>query len=250
MATETILVVDDNVELLDLLEKQVLKRLGYRARCALDGIQGLEMARQIKPDLIMLDMNLPRMSGMTVLKALRKHNIHVPVIFMTGEGSEYVAIQAFRLGVFDYLTKPFSVSVLEETLNRALQTVRLAREREQLTQSLIAAEAVRQTVTTLAHYINNQLLVANGGLELCQELLCDPGTIDRENMLQILANSQQSVRQIEAVLRVLNRLTNVELTTYHDTISLLDIEAAVQAEFNLLAASPNNAQTIGSNECV
>lgn len=237
MAGETILVIDDSEELLELLEKHILKRLGYQIQSALDGRQGLEKARQIGPDLIMLDMNMPRMSGMAVLDALRQNAISAPVIFMTGEGSEFVAVQAFRLGVFDYLTKPISMKAVEEAVNRALHAIRLAKEAEQLSQTLITAEAVRQTVTTLAHHINNQLMVANGGLELCQELLRESHPVDQEAALQILTNSQKSVRQIEAVLRVMNRLNRVELTTYHDTISMLDIETAVQTELNQMTVA-------------
>jgi DNA-binding response OmpR family regulator len=237
MAGETILVIDDSEELLELLEKHILKRLGYQIQIAIDGRQGLEKAQQIEPDLIMLDMNMPRMSGMAVLDALRQNAISAPVIFMTGEGSEFVAVQAFRLGVFDYLTKPFSIIAVEEAVNRALHAIRLAKEAEQLSQTLITAEAVRQTVATLAHHINNQLMVANGGLELCQELLRESHPVDQKAALQILTNSQKSVRQIEAVLRVMNRLNRVELTTYHDTISMLDIETAVQTELNQMTVA-------------
>jgi DNA-binding response OmpR family regulator len=235
MSDETILVVDDSAELLELLQHHILARMGYRVECALDGRQGLVLAEQIKPDLILLDMNMPRMTGMEVLSALRRREIDAPVIFMTGGGSEYIAVQAFRLGVFDYLTKPFSPKEVQQTIDRALQVNRLAAEKQQLTQTLVAAEAVRQTVATLAHYVNNQLMVANGGLELCQELLQEPAPVDQVVALEILTNSQKSVRQIEAVLRVMNRLTKVELTTYHDTISMLDIETAVQAELTQMA---------------
>jgi len=230
MARETILVVDDDETLCHLLEHHILNRLGYAVKNARDGRQGLQLAQTCKPDLILLDMNMPRMSGMEMLATLRKCNINTPVIFMTGGGSEYVAVQAFRLGVFDYLSKPFSPKEVAESVDRALQVTRLTQEKENLSQALVAAETVRQTVATLAHYLNNQLMVANGGLELCQELLQESVPVDQAAALEILTDSRKSVRRIEAVLRVMNKISHVELTTYHDSISILNIEAAVQQE--------------------
>jgi len=230
MAGETILVVDDDETLSQLLENHILNRLGYAVINALDGRQGLQLAQECQPDLILLDMNMPRMSGMEMLATLRRCNINMPVIFMTGGGSEYIAVQAFRLGVIDYLSKPFSPKEVAECVDRALQVTRLTQEKEKLSQALVAAETVRQTVGTLAHYLNNQLMVANGGLELCQELLQEAAPVDQAAALEILADSRKSVRRIEAVLRVMNKISHVELTTYHDSISILNIEAAVQQE--------------------
>jgi two-component system, NtrC family, sensor kinase len=240
MAGETILVVDDNESLLDLLQKHILGRLGYKVQCAWDGRQGLQLAHEIKPDAILLDMNMPRMSGMEMLSALRYHDINAPVVFMTGSGSEYIAVQAFRLGVFDYLTKPFSPQEVEEAIDRALQVTRLQEEKEELAKSLAAADAGRQMVVTLAHYINNQLMVVNGGLELGEELLQEPILQDPATAVQILLDSRQSVRQIKAVLRVMNNLTKVKLTTYYDKIRMLDIETAVQSELTQMIKSSSN----------
>ena len=106
MSKERILIVDDNEELLNLLD--LLFSNLYDVLKARDGEQGLLMAQRDTPDLILLDMNMPRMTGMEMLAALRETECQVPVIFMTGEGSVYVAVEAFRLGVHDYLTKPFS----------------------------------------------------------------------------------------------------------------------------------------------
>lgn len=230
MAQETILVVDDNEDLLNLLKNHILARLNYHVVCAWDGKQGLQKAQEINPDVILLDINMPRMTGMELLSALRDYDIKAPVVLMTGNGSEHIAVQAFRLGVFDYLTKPFSPNEVADAINRALQVARLTEEKQELMRTLAAADAVRQTVVTLAHYINNQLMVVNGGLELCEDLLQDPLPKDPAASLQILLDSRQGVRQIGAVLAVMKKLTKLELTTYHDKIRMLNIEAAVKAE--------------------
>jgi len=232
MEKETILVVDDNHELTELLT--MLLASTYHVICAYDGYQGMERAQTHKPDLILLDMNMPRMTGIEMLEALRDTDCHAPVIFMTAKGSEYIAVQAFKLGVQDYLSKPFSRVRLEETLDRALHEMRLTREKEQMEKRLAAAEAVRQTVATLAHHINNQLMVIHGGLALLQENA--EWTVKQAGIATpdtIIADSQRSVFHISAVLRVLQRVAKVELTTYHDNTHMVDIDEALEKELRV-----------------
>lgn len=228
MAHETILVVDDSPDMVDFLRKYVLAPQGYRAISATDGQTGLDMAVSQKPDLIMLDMSMPRMTGMEMLTALRQTNCQAPVIFMTLHGSESIAVEAFRLGVRDYLSKPFTAEEAQETVDRALQEKRLAREKEKLTHNLIAAETARQTVVTLSHYINNHLMVLDGSLTLLQETLREMP--DHSTLTGIARNSLDSVAQIAAVIRVLQRITDVKQTTYYGRTRMIDIEAALREE--------------------
>lgn len=232
MEKETILIVDDSLDLVKLLT--LLLSPKYHVIKAYDGYQGLKHAQTYHPDLILLDMNMPRMSGMKMLEALRETNCNAPVVFMTAVGSEHVAIQAFKLGVHDYLPKPFENNILEETLDHALNETRLIRERAQLTKQLAAADTVRQTVTTLAHHINNQLMVIHGGLAILQETaewLQEPNSGTSPN--KIISDSQTSVFRISAVLRVLQRITNIELTTYHDDEQMIDIESLLEKELQV-----------------
>ena len=229
MEKETILVVDDSLELLHLLE--LLLGQTYQVETALDGERGLQSAQLHQPDLIILDMNMPRMGGMEMLSALRETDCQAPVIFMTAASSEYVAVQAFRMGVADYLTKPFSPKVLQAAIDQALDNKRLAKEKERLSQALIAAQATRQTVATLAHYINNHLMVAQGNLSLLDEELCQVNADGHTTKwLEVIRESQKSTRTITAVLRVAQKLMTIDLTNYYGDNSLIDIEAALQEE--------------------
>ncbi len=133
MTEERILVVDDNQEITEFLRDAVLQPLNYKVSCARDGKQGLEKALHEKPDLILLDFNLPELSGIDVLEALRQNDCQSPVILMTSVGSENVAVRAFRLGVRDYIIKPFDVDELTSTIERTLEEGRWHRERERLT---------------------------------------------------------------------------------------------------------------------
>src|SRR5574341_1132989 len=116
-------------------------------------------------------MNMPGLNGFEVLTALRQANCVSPVIFMTVAGSERIAVEAFRLGVRDYLSKPFTEAELRQSIDRALSETRLVCERDRLTRNLVMAEAVRSTIVTLSHYLNNYLTSLNGGLQLLEENL-------------------------------------------------------------------------------
>jgi len=229
MANETILVIDDSDQIREFLIEYVLKPLGYRVSVATDGRAGLEKAIAENPDLIMTDMSMPRMSGLELLSALRESDCQSPVIFMTLHGSEGIAVEAFRLGVRDYLTKPFTIEEAEDAINRALKEVRLEREKEELQRNLIAADTVRQTVVTLSHYINNSLMVLTTGIPMVAQQVYRQLPDDRQ-IQQIFKSLDESTAKIAAVFRVLYNITEVKSTTYLDDTQMINLEEALKTE--------------------
>ncbi len=141
MARETILIVDDSREIVTTLT-DVLRSMGYSILSAYDGQRGLQLALEREPDLILLDWNLPELSGYQVLYTLRKEGNKTPVVLMTLYGSESVAVEAFRLGVHDYLVKPFRVPDILATIERTLTEDHRRQERERISEQL--EEANRQ----------------------------------------------------------------------------------------------------------
>lgn len=117
---ERILVVDDSRETVRHLAETLLPTFGFNSSYALDGRAALEKIRTESPDLVMLDLNLPHMTGIDVLQALALETHRPPVVLMTGGGSEQSAVEAFRLGVKDYLVKPFTMDEVLETIQRTL----------------------------------------------------------------------------------------------------------------------------------
>jgi DNA-binding response OmpR family regulator len=116
---KTILVVDDDVELSDGL-RVVLERLGHKVIQARDGQQGKQMVYQHRPDLMILDMMMPRMGGYPVLEHFKGKADAPPVIMITAnEGSRHKAYAEY-LGVVDYIRKPFAMERLLEAVNKAL----------------------------------------------------------------------------------------------------------------------------------
>ncbi len=120
MATaKIILVVDDDMELSDGI-RAVLENLGHKVLQARDGIQGKQLVYQHRPDLVILDMMMPRMGGYPVLEHFRGKPDAPPIIMITAnEGSRHKAYAEY-LGVVDYIRKPFAMERLLEAVQRGL----------------------------------------------------------------------------------------------------------------------------------
>ena len=139
MSGERILVVDDGADMREFVIKYVLKPNGYEYLEARDGLEGFEQISAGSPDLVLLDLQMPRLDGIGLLHKMQEHQISIPVVLMTFYGSEEIAIEVFRLGVRDYVMKPFTEDELLGAIERALTLTRLRREREELTERLATA---------------------------------------------------------------------------------------------------------------
>ena len=108
---KTILIVEDEKNIVDILRFN-LQREGYRTWEAYDGEDGLSKAQAEKPDLILLDVMLPKMNGFEVCRALREAGDSVPVIILTAREEETDKVLGLEIGADDYITKPFSMREL------------------------------------------------------------------------------------------------------------------------------------------
>lgn len=115
---KTILIVDDDRELIDGL-RVLLERQGYTVIHAHDGHQGKQMIYNHKPDLVILDMMMPRMGGYPVLEHFRGKDAPPIIMITANEGSRHKAYAEY-LGVVDYIRKPFALERLSEAVNKAL----------------------------------------------------------------------------------------------------------------------------------
>ena len=127
----TILVVDDEKNIVQLA-RLYLNNEGFRVEAAHDGKQALEKAKGLKPDLIVLDIMMPEMDGLTVCKELRKTS-NVPVIILTARGDDIDRIVGLEIGADDYMAKPFNprelVARVKAVLRRSPGRARRARGR-------------------------------------------------------------------------------------------------------------------------
>ena len=110
MSEQVVLVIEDEENLLKAI-KYNLEKDGYKVQSAMDGEQGLELARQMEPSFIILDIMLPKMDGIEVCRILRRES-NVPILMLTAKSEEIDRVVGLELGADDYVTKPFSMREL------------------------------------------------------------------------------------------------------------------------------------------
>jgi two-component system NtrC family sensor kinase len=226
---ERILVVDDSPRIRSALRQVILEPAGYRVLTAHDGQAGLERALRERPDLVLLDVSMPRLSGLEVLEKLHQARFEWPVIVMTMHGSEDVAAQALRLGARDYLRKPFKVEDVLSRVRQALRESDLLRERQALLKrleeanrlltrrvnDLTALSAIGQAVTSVMDLESVLRRVVEASVYLCR---ADEGVlylVDEESgELQITDAQSEGERVADGLrLRVADRVANHVLET-------------------------------------
>jgi len=143
-----ILVVDDEPDIGSLLQ-EILEDEGYRVQVAQSGQAARQAMRAHRPDLVLLDIWMPDVDGITLLKEWSDEaGLPMPVIMMSGHGSVETAVEATRLGAYDFIEKPLSLAKLLVTVERALEAERLLRENQGLRrQSHVSAEPIGKGVT-------------------------------------------------------------------------------------------------------
>jgi DNA-binding NtrC family response regulator len=135
----SILVIEDKDGMRDMLA-QTLEAEGYQVEVAADGLDGAGKAKEKRYDLVLTDLKLPKLSGLEVLSEIKTNDPEAVVIVMTAYGTVENAVEAMKIGAFDFLTKPFDTDHLTVLVKRALENRRLMAEnillREELAQNL------------------------------------------------------------------------------------------------------------------
>ena len=144
-----VLVVEDDPAILETVAYS-LGREGHEVVTAADGLRGLELSREVEPDLIVLDLMLPRMSGSDVFRIVRRER-PVPVLMLTALDSEADTVAGLNLGADDYITKPFSMRELMARVAAALRRDRLSREAVAPVGDVLEGGGVR--LDTVAHEV-------------------------------------------------------------------------------------------------
>ncbi len=171
---KTILLVDDEAGIRKVL-KIALSDMGYTVLTAENGIEALEVFRDVQPPIVLTDIKMPEMDGIELLRRLKQESPETEIIIITGHGDLDLAIKSVKYEATDFVTKPINDEVLEIALSRAHERIEMRRTLQAYTQSLeqmvqeksrqlIEAErlaAVGQTVAGLSHAIKN----ITGGLK-------------------------------------------------------------------------------------
>jgi signal transduction histidine kinase len=158
-----VLIVDDEEAIRDSC-RQVLSKSGHDCHTAVDGIEGLHLAHQLDPDVILLDLMMPGIEGLEVLDQVLKSRPNTVCIVITGYATIESAVDAMKRGAFDFLPKPFTPEELRLIVTRGLEQRRLLQETTALREE---KERMKQYfITIVAHELRSPLLLVRQYLDL------------------------------------------------------------------------------------
>ena len=175
-----ILAVDDERHIVRLIQVN-LERAGYQVITAFDGTEGLKKVETEKPDLVVLDVMMPRMSGLDVCKQLKAKRPSIPIIMLTARGQEVDKVVGLELGADDYVTKPFSIRELLARVKAVLRRAHtLPKEQDSYTFGDVEVNLRSYQVARGGQRVE----LSGKEFELLKHFLCHSGeTLSRDRLL-------------------------------------------------------------------
>lgn len=220
---EQLLVVEDDV-VLQLSLTAVLRREGLTILGARTLAEARMLLMREHPTVVLLDVNLPDGSGFEILEQLRNEPDSPLVIVSTASDSLATAVEALRLGAFDFLTKPINNDLLRAAVGRAVEHYRLRQSAREIERLRAHEEAMRATARAAAHHISQHLTVIMGETQLLQEELADPEA--RSSLERILRATEQAAQTLVDLRSA--RYFVIKEASVPDPI--LDLDAAQEEE--------------------
>jgi two-component system sensor histidine kinase/response regulator len=194
METPTILVIDDDEAMRESCCR-IFGKTEYRVSTAGDGATGLERVRQIKPDIAFVDLKMPDISGMEVIEGIRNIDPTIVSIMITGYPSTEAAVQAMRLGAYDFLPKPFTPQELRAITQTGLQT------RRQALQSAAVQRRKEETKELLISIVSHQLRSPLTAVQAYLDLILGDFATEPDEQQRIL---KQANKRIQSLLEMIN----------------------------------------------
>ena len=206
--SKKILVVEDERNIVDILTFN-LAREGYDTLEALDGAEGLRLALAEDPDLILLDLMLPKMDGFEVCRRLREQGRATPIIMLTAREEETDKVLGLELGADDYITKPFSMrELLARVKSNIRRTDMLAKAAPQSAGNRLELGRIQVDTDTMIVYKDGEALdLTQREYELVKTLAsCRGQAVSRESLMKQVWNFEGFVGDVRAVDVAIRRL--------------------------------------------
>lgn len=224
----TILVIDDEETMRDACQ-QVLSKNGYDTETSADGTDGLRKVRELTPDLVLVDLKMPGISGMEVLEKIGKIDSTIICIVITGYATIESAVEAMKRGAYDFLPKPFTPDELRIIIKRGLEkrklvleSLSLRREKERIEKNFISmvSHELRRPLIDVQEYFEVIRGGITGKLTQQQKEMLEKAS-DQINTLLVLIKDWLDMSRIEAG-RMLENLEPLDLSQIlHETVDLL-----------------------------
>jgi len=228
-----ILIVDDEPINLDFFDV-MLSRLGFQVVMAEDGEEALEMIQQDKPDLIILDNIMPKMTGWELTKILKKSKAYeqfrdIPIIMFSAMDAVKDKIEGFELGIEDYITKPFNFSEVLARIRAVLRNKELAKQVVNRERRIALIESLNQSLLYFTDHLKHPM---DGLLGAAKAL--DSGNSQRVDQFRdlVLKEGGQVLATLEGLRDEIHALKSEGDKIRLDEVSLHDLEERFQKHFN------------------
>ena len=219
---KSIIVIDDDDAVL-LSVYKILSKAGFHVETFEDGLSGLEGVTNLKPDLVVVDLRMPGLSGMEVINRVSEMDPYIIIVVITGYATIDTAVEAIKLGAYDFLPKPFSPDELRVIVNRGLKHRQLLQESHRLE---IERELLkRQFVTLVSHQLKTPLVAIHQYLDTLKQLGDTPDTASRrQNWLE---RCLQRTDEVLAIIKDWLTLSKVECGALTGEILRVDLKPII-----------------------
>jgi two-component system sensor histidine kinase/response regulator len=218
--TSLVLIIDDEAAIRDGC-RQALEKSGYSVLDASDGSEGIRIARDAKPDIALIDLKMPGISGMEIIEILSRDVPDIVLVMITGYATIVSAVEAIQKGTYDYLPKPFSPDQLRSVVRRALEHRNLKIETRQLREEKERME--KSFVTFVSHEMRSPLVVIRQYIEALKAVAAD--RLDRD-MMVIIERCNGRIRDLETLIEHwldISRITEGSLGLKKEPLNLLEL---------------------------
>ena len=253
-----IIVIDDD-PVMRLSCFKILEKIGYEVETYEDGIQGLKRIDERKPDLLVVDLKMPKIGGMEVISRVHKIDPDICIVVITGYATIGTAVEAMKAGAYDFLPKPFTPDELRLIVNRGLERNELAKKSKKLKEEKENLE--RRFITFVSHQLQSPLVAVQQYLEVLNHLKDTPGK--KQLQQEWINRSLLRIRELLDIVRDWLTISKIESGSFADctgSISLQPIIKNVSATFEtmcnekhitLISDVPDNLSLVkGSDECL
>lgn len=216
----TIFVIDDD-EIVRLSCAKILKKEGYEVETFGNGYEGIERLKQVKPPLLLVDIKMPELDGFEVIKLVRKIDPDIVIVVITGYATVETAVDAMRLGAYDFLPKPFTPGELKLIVGRSLEKWHLIKNNQHLRHE--KEEVERKFVTLLTHQLTSPLGAVKQYLDV---LLCLSGKDLPQQAVDWITRSQVRLGEMLSLIQdwlTLSQINRAALSKCNSSINLEEI---------------------------
>ena len=243
-----VLIIDDEDAFSNLLRMDLESDGKYVVKTANTGELGISMMKSDRYDILLLDYHIGTMTGLQVMQWMNDAMVDTPVIMLTAAGTEEIAVNAMKLGAYDYARKerlelthlPILINGIYERYlfrkeSKLKELERLEEEKQQA-----AVQMFQTTVRTIAHHVNNALaiiMLRSSSYERMVKKTLDAETANQ--FIQLIADLKGQASVIESVVRSLVELSNIVYTNYVSDQSIIDIREELEKNLTIMEEKQN-----------